>query len=228
MNRGTKTSRITRTTSALALTTLIALSALAGGAAAQQAVDDTTAPVAWHMQMQLLGRSGQVKGAVATLRTTESGAHVQLRTLDLNPGDAYTLWFVVFNNPGACASHPAPCTASDLFAEGNPAEAQVTGVAGVIVGSSGRATFSAHVPTGDIDGWLPDQGLTDPQTAEIHLVVNGHGPKLAEHMPGMIKTYRGGCSDESPFPAIFPATALADGEPGPNICRLTQLAVFQQ
>lgn len=228
MNRGTKTSRITRTTSALALTTSIALSALASGAGAEPAVTDTTAPVAWHAQMQAVGRSGQVEGAVATLRTTESGAHVQLRTLELNPGDAYTLWFVVFNDPGACASYPAPCTASDLFADGNPAEAQVTGVAGGIVGDSGRATFSAHVPTGEIDGWLPDQGLTDPQTAEIHLVVNGHGPMLAEHMPDMIKTYRGGCSDESPFPAMFPATALADGEPGDNICRLTQAAIFQQ
>jgi hypothetical protein len=42
----------------------------------------------------------------------------------------------------------------------------------------------------------------------------------------MIHTYRGGCADSSPFPPIFPATALADGESGPNICRLYQAATF--
>jgi hypothetical protein len=50
---------------------------------------------------------------------------------------------------------------------------------------------------------------------------------LPEYMPGMIQTYRGGCSDASPFPAIFPPTALADGAPGPNTCRLSQVAIFQ-
>jgi hypothetical protein len=62
--------------------------------------------------------------------------------------------------------------------------------------------------------------------AEIHLVINDHGPMIPEFMPGMIHTYRGGCADSSPFPAIFPATALADGVVGPNTCRLYQAAVF--
>jgi hypothetical protein len=57
-------------------------------------------------------------------------------------------------------------------------------------------------------------------------VINDHGPMLPEFMPGMIQTYRGGCSDSSPFPGVFPATALADGEDGPNTCRLHQAAVF--
>ena len=64
----------------------------------------------------------------------------------------------------------------------------------------------------------------------VHLVINDHGPMLPEHMPGMIHTYRGGCSDPSPFTPIFavpPSTALADGEVGPNICRLYQAATFE-
>lgn len=66
----------------------------------------------------------------------------------------------------------------------------------------------------------------DSATAEIHLVLNDHGPALAEHMPSMIRTYRGGCSDASPFPAVFPQTALGDGTKGPNTCRLFQVAAF--
>jgi hypothetical protein len=53
-----------------------------------------------------------------------------------------------------------------------------------------------------------------------------HGPMLAEFMPGMIHTYRGGCTNASPCPGVFPATALGDGEVGPNICRLYQAAVL--
>lgn len=60
----------------------------------------------------------------------------------------------------------------------------------------------------------------------MHLILNDHGPKLPEFMPEMIQTYRAGCTDKS-LPPIFPETAIGDGTPGPNTCRLFQLAVFQ-
>lgn len=41
----------------------------------------------------------------------------------------------------------------------------------------------------------------------------------------MIGTYRAGCTDAS-LPAFVPATAFADGTPGPNTCRLCQTAVL--
>jgi len=50
---------------------------------------------------------------------------------------------------------------------------------------------------------------------------------IPEFMPGMIKTYRGGCSANSPFPPIFPPSAIADGEIGPNSCRLFRAAAFR-
>jgi hypothetical protein len=43
----------------------------------------------------------------------------------------------------------------------------------------------------------------------------------------MLNTYRGGCSDDS-LPPPFPDSAKADGEAGPNACRLIQDAVFMQ
>ena len=62
-------------------------------------------------------------------------------------------------------------------------------------------------------------------TAEIQFVINDHGPVLQGFLPEMTHTYRAGCTDAS-IPAIFSATARADGVPGPNACQLYQMAVF--
>jgi hypothetical protein len=179
--------------------------------------------VSWHAQKAPL--SGPVEGAWAHLVRNAEGISYELHATKLTPGHAYTLWQVVVNNPSACATQP--CAASDIF--GNPAaNAQVSYAAGHIVGASGQGTFGGSQRVGPIpEGWLADRGLVDPVGAEVHLVVDDHGPALAEFLPGMIHTYRGGCSDSSPFPPIFPQTALADGDPGPNTCRLTQVAIFQ-
>jgi hypothetical protein len=147
----------------------------------------------------------------------------KLKTKGLVPGDAYTLWLVVVNNPTACST--VPCAAPDII--GNAAtDSQVRFADGRVAGGSGKATFRGEAKRGPLSGWLPGRALKDPFGAEIHLVVNSHGPKLPAFMPGMIRTYRGGCSDSSPFPPPFPQSALDDGVPGPNTCLLFQSAVF--
>jgi hypothetical protein len=208
------------------LVILLAVVALAGTlvvpAAATGAVHQTAA-VNWHAQQAALGREGPVAGASAKLVRDENGISYQINTNSLTPGNAYTLWLVVVNKPEEC--NTSPCTAPDII--GNPAtESQVRYAAGHVAGGSGQGTFAGSVKEGPLSGWLPDRSLDDAMTAEVHLVINDHGPKLDEFMPGMIRTYRGGCSDASPFPPIFPDAALADGEVGPNICRLFQSAVF--
>ena len=75
------------------------------------------------------------------------------------------------------------------------------------------------------EGWIAGRGLENPLGADVHLVLNDHGPVLTEFMSEMIHTYRAGCTDAS-LPPIFPASAKADGTPGPNTCRLWQVAVF--
>ena len=178
--------------------------------------------VNWHAQQGVNGRMGQVADASAALVRNATGISFRLSTTGLTPGNAYTLWLVVVTNPDACAN--SPCTAPDLF---NPAtQTQVAFAAGHVAGGAGRGTFAGSVKEGTLSGWLPDRSFEDAMGVEVHLVINDHGPMLPEYMPGMIHTYRGGCSDASPFPGIFPATALADGEVGPNICRLYQAAIF--
>jgi hypothetical protein len=182
-----------------------------------------TATVNWHAQQAGLGRTGPVDGASASLVRNANGVSFHLTTNSLTAGNAYTLWLVVVNNPDACAS--TPCTPADIF---NPAtQSQVRFAAGHVAGGSGQGTFAGSLQEGTISGWQPDRSFEDAMGVEVHLVINDHGPMLSAYMPGMIHTYRGGCSDASPFPAIFPATARADGEVGPNICRLYQAATFE-
>jgi hypothetical protein len=112
---------------------------------------------------------------------------------------------------------------------GDPAvDGQVVwGRDGEVARNDGTARFSARIQAGPLlDGWLDVQGLDDPVGAEIHLVLNDHGPVIDGMRREMLSTYRAGCADSSPFPPLFPAKALADGTPGPNTCLLYQSAVF--
>lgn len=203
--------------------------ALANPAAAMNspnAAEKFDAVVNWHaQQMSPLGNhmTGPVDGASAQLIRNSNGISFHISTNSLTPGNAYTLWLVVVNNPAACTAHP--CTASDIT-QNAATRAQVRYAAGTVAGNSGRATLSGAIQEGWLSGWLPDRSFEDARHGEIHLVVNDHGPMIPALMPGMIHTYRAGCRDGSPFPPPFPPSALADGEPGPNTCLLYQAAVF--
>lgn len=210
----------------LAMSALIALSSLALAApAAHQAV-----AINFHPQAQgAYGLSGAVGAdAVATLTRRDDGVSWRFQTSRLQPGHAYTIWFVVLNDPDQCLGVPT-CNAPDIVTRHLITDSQVTYGAGHVVGGSGQATFAASFQAGAIGGWFEGGGLWDPRTADIHLVLNDHGPMLPAYMPGMTHTYRAGCTDAS-LPMLFhqgaPA-AIADGAPGPNTCVLYQTAVFE-
>jgi hypothetical protein len=164
-------------------------------------------------------------GAEATLVRERDAVRYRINTEGLEPGNAYTVWFVVVNDPTACDA--SPCAPPQII--GDPTvDGQVTFAKdGEIARRDGTARFGARIKAGPLlDGWLPVQGLDDPMGAEIHLVLNDHGPIIDDLKREMLSTYRAGCSDTSPFPSFFPPTALADGIPGPNTCLLWQSAVF--
>jgi hypothetical protein len=204
----------------LGAVTFVAIAAPAGAAPAVV----ERVPMSWHAQSGNPHGSPVAEGATAKLVRTENGISYSIQTEQLNPGHAYTVWVVVVNNPAACTVRPCSPPVDII---GNPeTESQVTYGGGHVVGASGQAGFGGSVQLGPIpQGWLPDQGLTDPLGAEVHLVLNDHGPVIAELMPEMIQTYRAGCTDAS-LPAFFPDTAKSDGTPGPNTCQLRQFAIF--
>jgi len=180
------------------------------------------ASVNWHAQ----SGTGLVEGAYATLNTNANGASFSFHVTQLNPGHVYTVWFVVINAPENCVT--SPCTApADVLGNTEGVRANITYGAGHVVGESRQATFAGFIPAGEMpDGWF-DNDFSNPLGAEIHLVLNDHGPKIPELVSNMLHTYRGGCTDGS-LPPPFPSTAKADGIPGPNNCRLYQVAIFQQ
>jgi hypothetical protein len=204
---------------ALGATLALVLAFSAGGVGAR--TDHQTGPVMWHPQTGLSGSVAPDAQAIVVRRP--DGVSFRIRAEQLRPHHAYTVWFVVVNNPSACAA--TPCSGPDIVL--NPdTDSQVTYGAGHVSGGSGTGGFAGSFQAGAIEGWLPDGGLWDPMTAEIQLVLNDHGAMLPAFMPEMTHTYRAGCTNES-IPPIFPDSARADGTPGPNACQLYQVAVFE-
>jgi hypothetical protein len=169
------------------------------------------------------GKVRAVPGAKALLMTTEAGAFASVATRELTPGNAYTLWWVVINKPSACEQ--SPCSRDDVVLRSATTRADVGYADGLIAGADGTGRFASHLPVGPLPQDWFGIGLDRPQRAEIHLVINDHGPLLPEMAASMLGSARGGCVDKS-FPAEFPAAAFADGTPGPNTCRFVQMAIF--
>lgn len=116
----------------------------------------------------------------AELTRTAQGAKLTIDTTLLDAGAAYTIWWIIFNNPAAC--DPAGCGLPDLgVAE---VEASVMNATGRVADANGNATFSAFLPAGFMHTepasgngrQLFGPGLQNVQGAEIHVVIRCHGP----------------------------------------------------
>jgi hypothetical protein len=164
---------------------------------------------------------------------TPNAVNYRLSTTGLEPGHAYTMWIVIFNDPGNCADpDTAPgCGPTDVV--NDAARPDMMYAAGAVVGGSGEATFAGSRHVGDSNGsingpvGLPAYGLEDPAGAGIQLVVHHHGPMIPAYLPDMTQTVDGGCIDAGiPAPgANSPWNNNAFGARGPNTCQSVQFAV---
>jgi hypothetical protein len=130
-------------------------------------------------------------GGDSFLTRTEGMLLASVEAAGLEPGDAYTVWWVVFNNPAGCS---APCGEDDIFtAEGDlnvpgviAAEIGIGNATGNIAKSDGTAEFGARLKRNDGDasghqilfpaGLAGDSVLTaSGDDAEVHLIIQGHG-----------------------------------------------------
>ena len=168
-----------------------------------------------------------IKGTTAKLVTSEEGVAVVMDTKELVPGNIYTLWVAIMNKPKACEQAPKPCKPPDVLKHTAKTQSDVTYADGILAGADGTGTFRGFVSTGKDGYWWFGNGLQSPLKAEIHLVVNDHGPMISDKLHSMLTSYRGGCTDES-LPKAFPPSAKSDGSPGPNTCKLVQDVIFQQ
>jgi hypothetical protein len=198
----------------------------AGLAASVQAATHTTAAVVTHPS---LGAPVPIPGASASLMRNDNGVRYLLQTADLVPGHAYTVWWVKIDAPENCAG--TPCSGADVLGKVEGVSSNVAYAAGHVAGGSGKGSFAGAFSTGPVPGGWYDNEFMNPRGAEIHLVVMDHGPALPGLVSSQISTLRGGCTDESvntPPISGFPDVAREDGTPGPNTCRLVQLAILGQ
>ncbi len=152
-----------------------------------------------------------------------NSVEMRIHTTGLEPGHAYTVWWVIFNNPDACSDD---CDEDD-FPEGVPAakvgdepadpevQASVLWAAGGIAGSDGTADFHARLLVGEPP--MPPEfgpGLTDPLNAEIHLPVRSHGLAVVGRVAEQLSTINGMCNFTKP-------------DPGSNKCLNVQVATHK-
>lgn len=153
------------------------------------------------------------KRGESDLARSLDGIAMNIDTTDL-PVGAYTVWWVIFNNPSACTGENGACVAADTGkAVGNPTEAGVLWATGGIVGPDRIGHFSASLGLG-VDAApgpvLRGPGLTNPLGADVHLVVRYHGPaKFSDPIPlaEQITTVGGTCDE---FPCFDPQVAIHD------------------
>lgn len=147
--------------------------------ASKAAANKSTVPVEDNMHIEIPGTS-------STLHRNKNGITVNFKTDGLIPGNAYTMWFVVFGD------EPGPPSS--------------THAAGHIVGGSGKGNFSGHISVGDIfDHPNIMTVFNNPLTAEVHVVLRTHGPAQPGMIPDQIQTIDGGCTSGFPSgPTLHP------------------------
>ena len=104
---------------------------------------------------------------------------------DLDPGHAYTVWWIIFNEPSGCSTHP--CTPGIDFAAGDAAIHYATGVIAASGGNGGVANVSFETqdgapPAGEfVVPGLPEKGLKHNHglKAEVHFLMIDHGVPAA-------------------------------------------------
>jgi len=156
--------------------------------------------------------NGVVEGT-STLHRNNNGITVNFKATGLLPDHAFTIWWVIWNNPEECAI-PGACSDGDF---GNPdVQVEVMYANGHVVGNNGKGNFGAHLNENDASGTinplfgLPSYGgLADAQKAEVHMVLRSHGPKIPGIVNEQIGSYLGGCPQAFPY-GFPPFTEIPD------------------
>ena len=143
-------------------------------------------------------------GGFASINRDTGGVDVDVHLRDLTPGAAITVWFVQFTDCGGDA-----CTGADIALEGNGA---IWSKIGGVVNPAGNFNGNSYVAVGEDTGGPVPLPLADAEGAEIHFVVQEHGPALTgADLVAQTTTFMGACGV---------------GEPNEGQCFDPQSAVF--
>ena len=180
-----------------------------------------TKPLSWTPPSGM--EPGPVEGTSAVLETGPFGAAMAIKSSQLTPGDVMTVWWVVIQNHHICEGEL--CTPPEVMSDGIAADAVVSLAAGGVVDENGNISLASFLPIGEVEGNFFETSFHSPETAEIHLGMQNHGPLDPSIADEMLTSFRAGCTDES-LPVFYPDTALADGPKGNFNCKTVQFAGF--
>ncbi|MEO0533680.1 MAG: PEP-CTERM sorting domain-containing protein [Cyanobacteria bacterium P01_A01_bin.123] len=198
---------------------IVVLSFLPLAAPAEAAILQNTQPADFE--------SGEfIPDSTASLTRFSDAIETTFQTREL-PSGAYTLWWILFDQPDLCIDG---CGIDDLDNEA----VGVSGfwASGALVGEDGIGNFEARLEVGQLpqedDQILFGDGLKDPFATEVHTIARWHGP--ASEDPNLLEkqltTFNGGCAtSENPdgFPcadlqfAVFPAASEVEAVPEPSL-----------
>lgn len=152
-----------------------------------------------------------------TLTRTMTGLSATYVSNDLTPGDTYTAWLVIFNNPAACVDG---CDEADLGIAA--VDAGLVNGDGLVADATGSGTFNASLVVGDFghhQAPIFSNSVTNPLGAVVHTILRNHGPELADpsEVNEQISILAGGCTAE---------TSVDGTGTGPNACFDPFLSVF--
>ncbi len=155
-----------------------------------------------------------IEGAESTLTRMPHGVSMTFKTVGLTPGDAITIWWIIFNKPENCSN--GDCGPDDAFQadvsgqlifdeagapQPNPAGREAVGFSslradGRIVENDGSADFRGHLPIGDVTESYFGLGLLDVMKAHIHLIARTHGPAIPGQTHVQLNSDWGGCPEK--------------------------------
>lgn len=161
-----------------------------------------------------------VVGAFAMLDRTADGVATKIRTR-VEAGHAFTVWYVIFNNPDACNS--GACGEDDIFTEAGTFNVDqivatrlsvVWGNSGGVSNPAGRVALDGGLAVGEVpsgpgqvligtaeDGALVPVGVVtglEHSSAEIHLVIQDHGEAHsdADLLTQQTTSFQGACNPD--------------------------------
>ena len=152
-----------------------------------------------------------VEGAESTLVRMEHGFYATFNAVELEPGDVYTMWWVIFNRPENCSD--GECGLNDVFIFDENGERQFSDdgapiwnrtahaavefalgrATGTVVDTDGTAEFRAHLPVGDDTEFDFGSGLLNPAKAEVHLIIRTHSQIIPGSLHEQLGSAWGGC-----------------------------------
>lgn len=130
---------------------------------------------------RMFGSNVEVDGATTLIRDYRNKVILaKITTNALEPDFAYSIWWVVFNNPEYCAT-PYACAGSDLEVNGGDPriKASVFYGGGMLADGGGSTNTTMTLLPGKTSRELfaqsRDWGLRNLRKAEIHVVIRSHG-----------------------------------------------------